>query len=154
LDLLVHAAPLHDVGKVGIPDTVLLKPGKLTHDEWEVMKTHAVIGEKILADCENKVLRAGAEIAKTHHERFDGGGYPNGLSGKSIPLMGRIVAIADVFDALTTVRPYKDAWPYEKAFNLIADERGMQFDGELAGIFLEKRRNVLKICETLKDLTS
>lgn len=151
LDLLFYAAPLHDVGKVGIPDTILLKQGKLTAQEWEIMKTHTVIGEKILADCENKVLRAGAVIAKTHHEKFDGRGYPVGLSGESIPLMGRIVAIADVFDALTTIRPYKTAWPHERAFDLIVRERGVLFDPKLVDIFLAKTEHVLQICEKFKD---
>jgi two-component system, response regulator RpfG len=151
LDLLFYAAPLHDVGKVGIPDTILLKTGRLTAEEWKVMKNHTMIGEKILADCENRVLRTGAVIAKNHHEKFDGSGYPVGLAGKSIPLMGRIVAIADVFDALTTIRPYKKAWSHEKAFDLIAEERGTQFDPILADIFLNKSEHVTKICEELKD---
>jgi len=154
LDLLVHAAPLHDVGKVGIPDSILLKPGKLTHAEWDVMKKHAVIGEKILSDCENRVLRTGAVIAKTHHERVDGMGYPAGLVGDAIPLVGRIVAIADVFDALTTIRPYKDAWPHEKAFSLIFEGRGAQFDYKLADIFLAKKSDILQVCEALKDSSS
>jgi len=151
LELLFHAAPLHDVGKVGIPDTILLKPGKLTGEEWKIMKDHALIGEKILAGCENRVLAVGGIIAKTHHERFDGKGYPDGLSGEDIPLLGRIVAIADVFDALTTIRPYKEAWTFEKAMALIEEEQGKQFDPVLAGIFLERSLEVRQIFETLQD---
>lgn len=151
LELLFHAAPLHDVGKVGIPDTILLKPGKLSSEEWEIMKTHTLIGEKILAGCENKVLALGGIIAKTHHERFDGNGYPEGIGGEEIPLLGRIVAIADVFDALTTVRPYKKDWSFERAMALIEEEKGKQFDPVLAGIFLERSSEVLQICETLKN---
>jgi len=151
LELLFHAAPLHDVGKVGIPDTILLKPGKLTLEEWKIMKTHTLIGEKILAGCENKVLAAGGIIAKTHHERFDGKGYPEGIGGEDIALLGRIVAIADVFDALTTIRPYKKAWPFEKAMALIAEERGKQFDPVMVDVFLQRRDEVRQIFETLHD---
>jgi len=151
LDLLCHAAPLHDVGKVGIPDSILLKPGKLTPDEWTVMKTHTVIGEKILAGCENRVLRAGALIARSHHEKFDGTGYPDQIAGKQIPLMGRIVAVADVFDALTTIRPYKTAWSTEKSFELIAKESGSQFDPILSAIFLDKKDQVLNVWASLQD---
>ncbi len=152
LDLLFHAAPLHDLGKVGIPDTILLKPGKLTKQEWAIMKEHTLIGERILADCENRVLAIGGVIAKTHHERLDGQGYPAGLQGEDIPLLGRIVAIADVFDALTTVRPYKDAWPFDKALRLIHDEKGKQFDPDLVDIFLGHSDEVLRICEIMQDV--
>ncbi len=151
LKLLFNAAPLHDVGKVGIPDSVLLKPAKLTPEEWETMKKHTLIGETILAGCENQVLAIGGIIAKTHHERFDGNGYPDGIAGEDIPLLGRIVAIADVFDALTTIRPYKKAWPFEKAMALIKAEKGKQFDPVLAGIFLERCDEVRQICQTLQD---
>lgn len=151
LEILFHAAPLHDVGKVGIPDTILLKPGNLNDKEWLIMKDHTVIGEKILAHCENRVMRTGAVIAKTHHEKFDGSGYPLGLQGTDIPLIGRIVAIADVFDALTTVRPYKKAWSQEKAFELILSESGEQFDPDLVDIFLEKREQVTEIYKVLQD---
>ncbi len=151
IDLLFHAAPLHDVGKVGIPDSILLKPGKLTAKEWLTMKDHTVIGEKILANCESRILRTGAVIAMTHHEKFDGSGYPNGLGGGKIPLIGRIVAIADVFDALTTVRPYKKAWSHDRAFELIISERGTQFDPELVDIFMENTDQVLGVWEGLQD---
>ncbi len=151
LELLFNAAPLHDVGKVGIPDTILLKPAKLTPEEWGIMKKHTLIGEKILAGCENKVLAIGGIIAKTHHERFDGNGYPDGIAGEDIPLLGRIVAIADVFDALTTIRPYKKAWSFEKAMALIEEEKGKQFDPVLAAIFLERREEVRRIYDTLQD---
>lgn len=151
LDMLFHAAPLHDIGKVGIPDSILLKPGKLTAEEWLIMKDHTGIGEKILANCEGRILRTGAIIAKSHHEKFDGSGYPAGLLGSTIPLIGRIVAIADVFDALTTVRPYKKAWSHDKAFELILSERGAQFDPELVDIFLANTDQVIEIWEVLQD---
>lgn len=151
LDLLFHAAPLHDVGKVGIPDTILLKPAKLSPEEWEIMKKHTLIGEKILAGCENRVLAAGGIIAKTHHEQFDGDGYPEGIGGEDIPLLGRIVAIADVFDALTTIRPYKNAWSLENALSLIEEEKGKQFDPLLADIFLGRSVEVRQIFESLQD---
>jgi len=151
LDLLFHAAPLHDVGKVGIPDTILLKPAKLSPEEWEIMKTHTLIGEKILSGCENRVLAVGGIIAATHHERFDGDGYPKGIKGDNIPLLGRIVAIADVFDALTTIRPYKKAWSFEKAMALIKGERGKQFDPILAEIFLGRSAEVWHIFGSLQD---
>jgi two-component system, response regulator RpfG len=151
LDLLFHAAPLHDLGKVGIPDTILLKPAKLSPEEWKIMKKHTLIGEKILAGCENRVLALGGIIAKTHHERFDGNGYPDGMVGEDIPLMGRIVAIADVFDALTTIRPYKYAWSLEKAMALIKKENGRQFDPVLANIFIGRNHEVRRIFESLQD---
>ena len=151
LDLLFHAAPLHDVGKVGIPDTILLKPARLSPQEWEIMKTHTLIGEKILSGCENRVLAVGGVIAKTHHERFDGDGYPEGIGGEEIPLLGRIVAIADVFDALTTIRPYKNAWSLEKAMALIEQEKGKQFDPMLADIFLGRSAEVRQIFWSLWD---
>lgn len=151
LELLFHAAPLHDVGKVGIPDSILLKPSRLSSEEWEVMKGHTLIGERILAGCENRVLAIGGVIANSHHERFDGGGYPQGLGGDAIPLMGRIVAIADVFDALTTVRPYKKAWPIERALTLVKQGAGKQFDGSMVEIFLNRSDEVLEVCETFKD---
>lgn len=112
-ELLLAAAPMHDVGKVGTPDMILLKPGKLTEEEFSIMKQHAVIGYEVLNTSSSPLLKTAAEIARTHHEKFDGSGYPRGLKGADIPLFGRIVAVADVFDALTSERPYKKAWPVE-----------------------------------------
>ncbi len=134
-DLLYYTAPLHDIGKLGIPDAILLKPGKLSTEEFEIIKTHTTIGFNILKNPSSKYLKAGAIIAKTHHEKFDGTGYPNSLTGTNIPVFGRIVSIADVFDALTTKRPYKPAWPFERALDLIMEERGRQFDPDLVNIF-------------------
>jgi len=126
-EILYYASPLHDIGKIGIIDDILLKPGKLTAEEFDEMKTHTIKGGDILKDKTNPFLVAGKTIALTHHEKYNGKGYPNGLKGEEIPLYGRIVAVADVFDALTSVRPYKEAWSFEKALNLLIDERGQQF---------------------------
>jgi len=122
------AAPLHDIGKIGVPDNILLKLGKLTQDEYDVIKTHTAIGARILSGSSHLLLQMAEQIALTHHERWDGGGYPAGLSGEEIPLAGRIVAVADVFDALTHERPYKEAWPVEKAVDEILGQAGGQFD--------------------------
>jgi putative two-component system response regulator len=127
-ELLVRAAPLHDIGKIGIPDAILLKPGRLTAEEFEVMKRHALIGAELLAGGRSPVLQSAEEIALTHHERWDGTGYPDGLAADLIPLAGRIVAVADVFDALTHARPYKQAWPIDRAVREICDGSGRQFD--------------------------
>jgi putative two-component system response regulator len=136
-ELIRRAAPLHDTGKIGIPDAVLLKPGKLTDDEFEVVKSHATLGVKILEGTRSPVLHLAREIALTHHERWDGSGYPAGLSGEQIPLSGRIVALADVFDALTHERPYKRAWPVEAAVTEIQDQSGRQFDPAVVEAMLQ-----------------
>ncbi|MFC1602056.1 HD domain-containing phosphohydrolase [Pseudomonadota bacterium] len=135
LDLLLNAAPMHDVGKIGIPDNILLKPGKFEPEEWEIMKTHAQIGADILGGDESELLIMARDIALTHHEKWNGKGYPNGLKGKDIPLVGRICALTDVFDALTSKRPYKDAWPTDEAVALIKEEDGQHFDPELVEHF-------------------
>lgn len=132
---LRDAAPLHDLGKIGIPDTVLGKPGPLSNDEWDVMRRHTTIGYELLRDHDSPTLRLGAEIALSHHEHFDGGGYPLGLSGDDIALSGRIVALADVFDALTTVRPYKSAWLVEQAIDRIIEDSGTHFDPDVVTAF-------------------
>lgn len=126
--LVLEAAPLHDVGKIGIPDSILLKPGKLTEEEFEIMKGHSSLGFELLKDSASDVLMAGAEIALHHHEKFDGSGYPRGLAGESIAILGRIVAVADVFDALTSVRPYKKAWSLTEARIYLEEGRGKHFD--------------------------
>lgn len=149
--LILRAAPMHDLGKLGIPDGILLKPGKLTEDEFEIMTTHPVIGYTILSGSESHLIQLGAEIALSHHEKFDGSGYPNKLAGEAIPLSGRIVAVADVFDALTSARPYKAAWPVEKARALLEDNSGSHFDPACVGAFLAEWEAVLKVRAELGD---
>ncbi|GEM80275.1 two-component system response regulator [Vibrio superstes NBRC 103154] len=152
-DLLRDAAPMHDIGKIGIPDGILLKDDKLTQEEWEVMKTHVTIGGDILFGPDNSsVLKLAHTVAMTHHEKFNGKGYPAGTKGEDIPLVGRISAIADVFDALTSPRPYKKAWDVEDAFALLNDEKGEHFDPKLVDLFLERRQEILAIKERLSDL--
>lgn len=151
-ETLVHAAPLHDIGKVGIPDHILLKPGALTAPEMAVVRTHALIGHEILQGSPSPNLELAAVIARSHHERFDGRGYPDGVAGEAIPLAGRIVAVADVFDALTSVRPYKAAWPVEKALAYIRDGAGTQFDPACAQAFLDDEAAILAIRRELCDL--
>jgi putative two-component system response regulator len=135
VELIRRAAPLHDIGKIGVSDTVLLKPGKLDPDEYAVMQTHAVIGAEILSSSGSLVLQLAEEIARTHHERWDGKGYPARLAGPDIPLVGRLVAIADVFDALSHQRPYKEAWPLEAVITEIQMLAGRHFDPDLVEVF-------------------
>jgi PAS domain S-box-containing protein/putative nucleotidyltransferase with HDIG domain len=135
IEHLRHAAPLHDVGKIGVPDAILLKPGRLDETERAIMQTHTTIGANILADSGFPVLRLGEQIARSHHERWDGTGYPRGLTGDAIPLAGRIVAVADVFDALTHARPYKPAWPLVTAVSEIIAGAGSQFDPRVVAAF-------------------
>lgn len=130
------AATLHDIGKIGIPDMILLKPGKFTEEEFEKMKTHTTIGAGIIGDASFPILRKAAEIAECHHEKWDGSGYPNGLSEEQIPLSGRIVAIADFFDALSHERPYKAAWPREQVIAEILKQKGAHFDPVVTDAFL------------------
>jgi putative two-component system response regulator len=130
------AAPLHDIGKIAITDAILLKPDKLTAEEFDTIKSHTLIGARILGGSRSQLLRTAAEIALTHHERWDGRGYPRGLAGEQIPLPGRIVAVADVFDALTHERPYKPAWPLQEAVAEIPSQAG-QFDPDVVGAFLQ-----------------
>lgn len=151
LRVLVHSAPLHDLGKIGIPDAILLKPGKLTQDEFEIMKTHTTLGAEILAGSNDPYLQAGSVIALTHHERWDGKGYPQGLAGEDIPLHGRIVAVADVFDALVSKRPYKDPMPFAKAVSIVRDGSGSQFDAQVAGAFSEEIQEFERIHKTVQD---
>lgn len=150
-ELIRNAAPMHDIGKIGIPDQVLLKPGKLDQDEWVIMKRHPEIGRDILGNQDSPLLRLAASIAYTHHEKWNGEGYPRGLKGEEIPLEGRIIAIADVFDALTTSRPYKQAWPIEKAIKLLQDEAGHHFDPMLVPLFLRRIEDVLEVRELWLD---
>ena len=144
-DLLLNAAPMHDIGKIGIADHILLKPGKFEPEEWKEMQTHAQIGANILSGDDSDLMRMAHDIALTHHEKWDGNGYPNGLKGDEIPLVGRITAIADVFDALTSVRPYKKAWTVEDAVKLIKDESGKHFEPRLVDIMVEKLDQIVEI---------
>ena len=144
-DLMLLAAPMHDIGKVGTPDGILLKPGRLTPDEWKIMKRHTIIGHDILASSSSPILKAAAQIALAHHEKFDGSGYPRGLSGTDIPIYGRIVAVADVFDALTSERPYKPAWDLERAAEYIRAGSGGHFDPSCVEAFFDEWGAVLKI---------
>lgn len=144
---ILYAAPMHDVGKIGIPDNILLKPGKLTDEQFDKMKTHTNIRAKILANSKADILRIAQEIAISHHEKWNGRGYPQGISGKEIPLVGRIVGITDVFDALTSRRPYKDPYPVEVALDIIRKERGEHFDPVVVDVFLENIDDILKIKE-------
>jgi two-component system response regulator RpfG len=148
------AAPLHDIGKIGIPDGILLKPAKLDDGEWDVMRRHPVIGHEILKGSASKYVRMGALIALGHHEKYDGSGYPNGLVGDHIPLCARIVAIADVYDALTSVRPYKSAWTSERAFEYVAAQAGRHFDPRLADAFAGMKKAVLQIQNEWRDATT
>ena len=149
--LILEAAPMHDVGKIGIPDYILLKPGKLTPEEFEIMKGHSRLGHELLASSSSEIISAGAEIAMTHHEKYDGSGYPHQLSGKAIPIFGRIVAVADVFDALTSERPYKKAWSLEDAVIFLEDGRGKHFDPMCVEAFLAGWDDVVKIRQRFQD---
>jgi putative two-component system response regulator len=139
------AAPLHDVGKVAVPDGILLKKGALTAEEFSVVRTHTEIGRRILDDSASELIRLAAEIAEAHHEKWDGSGYPNGLAGPAIPLAARIVAVADVFDALTTVRPYKDAMPAEQALRCLEAESAKHFDPECIKAFASRWSDIVAV---------
>lgn len=151
MDLLFNASPMHDIGKIGIPDRVLLKPGRLDPDEWEIMKTHTTIGAEILSGHPSLLLKVGKLIALTHHEKWNGSGYPQGLSEYEIPLAGRIVSVCDVFDALTSDRPYKKAWPIDKALEEVKACSGTAFDPKIVDAFLRILPDVLRIKETFGD---
>lgn len=145
VQLVFQAAPMHDVGKIGIPDSILSKPGKLTDEEWRIMRKHPEYGAEIIGNHPSRLLSMAREIALTHHEKWDGTGYPYNLSGEDIPLSGRVVAVADVFDALTTERPYKKAWEVDDAVALIKENSGKHFDPELVDIFVQQLPAILEI---------
>lgn len=149
-DVLSITAPMHDVGKIGIADAILLKPGRLTPDEYEVMKGHAEIGSRILRG-DDALITAARDIALSHHEHWDGSGYPKGLKGEEIPILARICALADVFDALTSSRPYKEAWPIQKAIDWVMAESGKQFDPDVVTAFNAALPNILRIRELYRD---
>ncbi|MEJ6122318.1 response regulator [Vibrio sp. 2-Bac 85] len=148
---LEHAAQMHDIGKIGIPDRVLLKEGKFIPEEWEIMQTHTTIGYEILSGSQSKYMQMGAIIALNHHERFNGEGYPNQLTGSQIPLIARIVSVADVFDALMSVRPYKKAWPLEDAIDFLKKQSGTQFDPKCVDAFLKRLPNITAIHSEYPD---
>jgi len=154
VEIVLNAAAMHDVGKIGTPDHILLKPGKLTPDDWEIMKQHAVFGSDILTGSDSEVIKAAQEIALTHQEKWDGSGYPQGLNGEEIPLTGRIVAIADVFDALTTKRPYKSPFSLEESFRIIREGRGSHFDPAVCDAFFAVQDEILTIKERYQDKDS
>lgn len=144
-DDILNAAPMHDVGKIGIPDAILRKPGRLDAEEWKVMASHVEIGARIIGEHPSGLLAMARRIALCHHEKWDGSGYPRGLAGEDIPIEARIVAIADVFDALTSERPYKHAWPVEEAVTLLQSESGQHFDPRLVALFIERLPDILEI---------
>lgn len=144
-DLILEAAPMHDIGKVGIPDAILLKPGKLTETEFQFMKEHAKIGYEILNGSSSRLIQVAAQIALSHHEKYDGTGYPYGLKGEDIPIYGRIIAVADVFDALTSARSYKEAWSIEKAVVFMKENSGKHFDPACLEAFFSNWDCVLAI---------
>ena len=151
LDLLLNASPMHDIGKIGIPDHVLMKPGKLDEHEFELIKTHTIIGADLLGGDDSELMTMAREIALGHHERWDGTGYPHGLKGEEIPLVGRICAVADVFDALTSDRPYKSGWPVEEAVEYIRNGAGSQFDPAVVEAFSAHLDEILAIREKYSD---
>ena len=151
VEILLYAAPMHDIGKIGIPDSILMKPGKLDPPEWEIMKTHTTIGANILTKSKSEILQAGETIAITHDEKWNGQGYPLGLNGEKIPLLGRIVALADVFDALTSERPYKSAMSVSAAYDIVKGERGQHFDPDIADIFINNYEDFVKIKNSVSD---
>jgi putative two-component system response regulator len=151
IDMLFTAAPMHDVGKIGIPDHILLKPGKLDADEWEIMKRHTEFGAEIIGDDPNPLFQMSRTIALTHHEKWDGSGYPRGLAGEDIPLEGRITAISDVFDALISARPYKQGWSDADAVQYINDNSGSHFDPKLVTLFNEALPDILAIKSRYMD---
>lgn len=150
-ELLKMASPMHDIGKIAIPDHILNKPGRLDEDEWVVMKTHAQIGHKLLSNSERPIFKAAAIVAQQHHEKWDGSGYPAGMAGESIHLYGRITAVADVFDALGSARVYKPAWPLQKILDLFQEERGNHFDPRLVDLFLAHLDRFLVIRDRYQD---
>jgi len=150
-ELIKMASPMHDIGKIGIPDAILLKPGKLTDDEFEIMKTHAQLGYNMLKHSDRKILKASAIIAHEHHEKYNGRGYPRGLKGENIHIYGRITAIADVFDALSSDRCYKKGWPIERVLELLKEEKGQHFDPKLIDVFFNNLDEIIKYKAKYED---
>lgn len=151
-EILLHAAPMHDIGKIGIADSIMLKPGKLTEEEFTTMKQHPEIGAEIIGDCgDSLLLKVAKSVSLTHHEKWDGSGYPNGLAGKDIPIEGRICALADVFDALTSKRPYKEAWSVEDTVTFLQSQKGKHFEPKLVDLLIAILPKILEIKMTFKD---
>lgn len=150
-ELLRNVSPMHDVGKIGIPDQILLKTGKLTAEEWKVIQSHCAIGRKIIGEDDSTLLKTAAMVAYSHHEKWDGSGYPLGLKGEDIPLFSRILAVADVFDALTSSRPYKKPWPTSDAVAEISAQSGRHFDPQIVEAFLEVVPELLEVKEQCSD---
>ncbi|ARU57423.1 response regulator receiver-modulated signal transduction phosphohydrolase [Oleiphilus messinensis] len=150
-DNLLNAAPMHDIGKIGIPDSIMLKPGKLTNEEFDVMKTHPEIGAEIIGEVDSDLLILAKSVALTHHEKWDGSGYPNRLAGEDIPLEGRIVAVADVFDALTSKRPYKEPWTIEETVDFMKSQSGKHFEPKLITLLEDCLDQILEIKSTWRD---
>ena len=150
-DILLDAAPMHDIGKIGIPDSILQKADPLDEEEWRIMQTHTQMGCDIIGEDDSELLKMASTVAISHHENWDGSGYPNKLAGENIPVVGRIVTIADVFDALTSVRPYKNAWPVDKAVAYLEQHAGTRFDAKLIALFIENLDQVLAIKEHYFD---
>jgi putative two-component system response regulator len=148
---VLHAAPMHDIGKIGVPDAILLKPGTLDAEEWKIMHQHPLMGAKIIGKHDSELLETARIIALNHHEKWDGSGYPRGLKGTDIPLEGRIVAIADVFDALVSVRPYKPAFPLDTALQIVKHEEGRHFDPQLLQAFHQALPDILRIRDIYAD---
>jgi putative two-component system response regulator len=148
---LLYAASMHDIGKMGIPDKILMKPGKLNTREWEIMKRHPFIGAKILNGSKQDYIKLAKEVSLTHHEKWDGTGYPQGLKGERIPISGRIAAVADVFDALISERPYKPSFSLRESFETIKNGRGTHFDPDIIDAFIGIKQEVLSIVEQCKD---
>lgn len=142
---LLHAAPMHDIGKIGIADSILLKPGKLTAEEYQQMQKHPLIGAEIIGDCDSDLLRMAKVVALYHHEKWDGSGYPHGLAGEAIPLEARIVAVSDVFDALTSARPYKTAWSIEDTLQYMRAQKGLHFEPRLVDLLEQHLPDILAI---------
>ena len=150
-ELILHSSTMHDVGKIGIPDNILLKPGKFTEEEWQIMKSHTEIGTQIIGDYPADIFWMGSTIARCHHEKWDGSGYPAGLKGEDIPIAARIAAISDVFDALLSSRPYKDPWPLDKALDVIKESSGSHFDPDLVDVFFNSLDEIIEIREAFPD---
>ncbi len=150
-EILKQASPMHDIGKIGIPDDILNKPAKFTFEEFELMKSHSLLGYDMLKGSDKSILKVAAIVAHEHHEKYDGSGYPGGLKGEDIHVYGRITAIADVFDALGSDRCYKKAWDDERIFNLFKEEKGKHFEPKLVDIFFENLSEFIKIRDTFRD---
>lgn len=154
IECLRYASPMHDIGKLTTPDAIIQKIGPLTTDEREIIKRHTYVGAQIFRGSSSPFLKAACEISQTHHERYDGTGYPDGLKGKKIPIFGRIVALADVFDALTCRRSYKEALDFDESISIIKKESGKQFDPKIVKAFLNRKKRIRQIWQANRDIAS